>query len=63
VANLNVMTMLKNIQEKIKLTLSSPWPCMKRGAKLIATSDELPWLINVGLEDHKKKKKTIKCCN
>jgi hypothetical protein len=29
---------------------------MKRGAKLIATSDELPLLINVGLEDYEKKK-------
>jgi hypothetical protein len=35
---------------------------MKRGAKLIATSEELPLLINVGLEDYKKKK-TIKCYN
>jgi hypothetical protein len=26
---------------------------MKRGAKLIATSDELPLLINVGLVDYK----------
>jgi uncharacterized protein YpmS len=29
---------------------------MKKGAKLIATRDELPLLINVGLEDYQKNK-------
>jgi hypothetical protein len=32
---------------------------MKRGAKLIATSDELPLLINVGLEDYQKKLSSV----